>query len=195
MPQLGAPVPQKLLGPVKNASGTLVYLYQFPGDNPLAWVAPVIVKAQPEQILATVLNPGFDTRRAAIVDTNSKLSSKEIQAVPEALDIPVRTVRYGVGGMQLELASPAPAGAALIVSENFFPGWTAVADGKTAPVDRVQYNLIGVELPAGARSVTLSFDDAAYEKGKVVTLVALAVAVLIAVAGAVRTRRSRQPSA
>ena len=192
---IGSPAMQKLLGPVKNSSGTSIYLYQLPGDNPLAWLAPVVVKAPPEQSLATVLDPRFDPTRAAIVDTNSKLAARQIQALPEALNIPVRVSRYALGSIQLELASPPPAGSALIVSENFFPGWSAQVDGKPAALDRAQYNLIGVELPSGARSVTLSFDDKAYEKGKVVTILALAVAILVAVAGAVQSRRRPARSA
>ena len=81
---------------------------------------------------------------------------------------------------------------ALIVSENYFPGWTAQVDGRAAPVERTQYNLIGVQLPEGAKSVSLHFDDAAYETGKVVTLLALAGAVVLAGAGLVADRRRRE---
>jgi uncharacterized membrane protein YfhO len=75
------------------------------------------------------------------------------------------------------------------VSENFFPGWTAAVDGRRAATDRAQYNLIGVELPAGAKRVTLHFDDAAYERGKVITWIAILIAVALACVGLFRSRR------
>jgi uncharacterized membrane protein YfhO len=54
---------------------------------------------------------------------------------------------------------------------------------------RANYNLIGVPLPAGAKTVQLRFRDAAYEKGKVLTLVALAAAVIVLVGGIALARR------
>jgi len=82
-----------------------------------------------------------------------------------------------------QLASSPPAGSALIVSENYFTGWSASVDGKAALTDRVQYNLIGVQLPANAKQVTLRFDDAAYERGKTITLIALALSLVLVAVG------------
>lgn len=188
--QLGQPVPQKVVGPVKNAPGTQIYLYQVPGQNPVAWVAPAFVKVAEDEALATVVNPRFDPTRVAILDTNARIDApRQLQSLPEPLNVNVRMTRFAPGALGLELASPPPAGSALIVSENYFPGWTALVDGKTAPVERTQYNLIGVQLPAGARSVSLQFDDPAYEKGKLITLLAVALALLAGIAGAVTDRR------
>ena len=50
--------------------------------------------------------------------------------------------------------------------------WT----GPLAPTYRADFNLIGVPLPAGARKVELTFHDAAVDKGKMITLVALVLA-------------------
>ena len=57
----------------------------------------------------------------------------------------------------------------------------------------MNYNLIGVALPQGARVVQLRFDDAAYEKGKRVTLIAIVLAMLLWMAGAVVDRNYRTP--
>jgi uncharacterized membrane protein YfhO len=56
-------------------------------------------------------------------------------------------------------------------------------------VARANFNLIGVALPEGARTIQLRFTDAAYQKGKVLTLAALAVALLVLVLGIVIDRR------
>ena len=53
----------------------------------------------------------------------------------------------------------------------------------------MNYNLIGVALPEGAKSIQLRFTDAAYEKGKRVTFVALALAIVGLVAGLIVDRR------
>lgn len=180
---LNLPPAQKVVGPVIDAAGIPVYLYRLPGDNPAAYLAPVFVKAPDDQALAAVLDPRFDPTRVAILDTNSRIPAKQVQALPAALNVPVHVTRYAPGDIQIDIASPPPAGTALIVSENYFPGWKAMVDGKSAPTDRAQYNLIGVDLPAGAKHVVLHFDDAAYRRGKVVTLLALALSLALVVLG------------
>jgi uncharacterized membrane protein YfhO len=80
----------------------------------------------------------------------------------------------------------------LVVSENYFSGWTATVDGRPAPTDRVDYNLIGVQLPANANRVELRFNDPAYQRGKVVTLLAIAVSLALLIFGVVAERR-KQP--
>ena len=182
---------KRLVGPVADAAGTQVYLYRLPGDNPAAWLAPVFVKAPEAQTYDVVLNPQFDPTRIAILDTTSSIPSQQIAAPPPALDIPVRVTRYAPGDIQLQLAASPPAGSALIVSENYFPGWTARVDGRAAPLDRVQYNLIGVQLPAGSKQVSLHFDDPAYERGKVITLLALLACAVLVVTGIVSGRRGQ----
>jgi uncharacterized membrane protein YfhO len=55
---------------------------------------------------------------------------------------------------------------------------------------RADYSLIGVALPAGGRTVQLSFDSAPYHTGKAITLIALALSAVWWFAGAVMERRS-----
>jgi uncharacterized membrane protein YfhO len=91
----------------------------------------------------------------------------------------------------VRLDAPAPEGAALVVSENWYPGWTAAVDGREVPTGRADYSFIGVPLPGGAREVRLTFEEPAYGTGKAITLAALALTGLIAVFGVVRERRRR----
>jgi uncharacterized membrane protein YfhO len=107
------------------------------------------------------------------------------------LPLTTTTSGYAAGRANIALSAPAPAGSALVVSENYFPGWQASVDGRAAPVYRADYNLIGIPLPAGARTVELSFRDPAVATGKAITLVALAIALLALAAGLVRDRRVR----
>jgi hypothetical protein len=185
----GLPPLQKVLGPVKDAQGNPAYLYRLPGDNPLAWLATVFVKAPDDQALDVVRKQQFDPKRVAILDTNSRIPAAQIKTLPEPLDVPVRVLSFAPGRIQLQLTAPAPAGAALVVSENYFTGWRATADGKPVATDRADYNLIGVQLPTGARSVDLRFDDPAYQRGKLITIVAILAALILAAFGALTSHR------
>lgn len=189
---LGVPPLQPVMGPVKNAAGTTVYLYRLPGDNPLAWVAPVFIKAPSDAARAAVLDPGFDPTRVAVVDSEATIPTRQISTLPPSMNVPVKVTRYAPGDIQLELATSPPEGSALVVSENYFTGWNATVDGKAAPVARTDYNLIGIRLPAGARNVSLRYDDPAYQRGKVITIIAVLVGVLLAIGGLVIDRRARR---
>ena len=177
-------------GPVRNASGDVVYLYRFTDDHPYSWLAPVAVKAPDDQVLATVVNPRFEVKRAALFDTSAKVrASAGVQALPPAMSATTSVSHYEAGKVRIDLSAPAPDGASLVVSENYYPGWKATVDGKSAPVGRADFSLIGVELPAGARTVQLDFTSPSYERGKVITWIAVLFGFLLLATGVWRDRR------
>ena len=182
-------------GPVRNAAGTMTYLYELPGEHPVAWVAPLVVKLDDATTKATVLNPLFDIRRVAIVDTGSAIAAKPVNSpLPPAVGFGVNVERYEPGAIDLVLEGSPPAGSALVVSENFYPGWSARVDGQDANIGRADYTLIGVELPAGAKRVELRFESAPVRTGSWITLAAVAAALALWGMGVVLDRR-RSPAA
>lgn len=187
LPLVGA---TRVVGPARTAAGTTVYLYDLPGEQPFAWVAPLIVKAPDDAVLATVLDPRFRVRSAALFAPDAPVRAvADVQSLPEESPIRVTTTSYAPGDISMTLSAPAPAGSALVVAENFYPVWKAEVDGRRATAARANYTLIGVELPAGARSVRLRFESPAYDSGKKITLIALALALIALGAGVVVDRR------
>jgi len=181
---------QRLLGPVRNSSGSTVYLYRLPGDNPYAWVAAAATKAPDDAARAAVLDPRFDPHRIAVLDSSTPLQTPPLNTLPQPLNI-ATTSRLTPGSASITLGAPAPAGSVLVVSENYFPGWRATADGHAAPVYRANYNLLGVPLPVGARSIELTFHDPAYSTGKLITIIALLVGALLLAGGILVDRQRR----
>lgn len=181
-------------GPVRNAAGTMSYLYELPGQHPFAWVAPMKVQLADAAAQATVLNPLFDLRRVAIFDSAARLESRPVNSpMPPPVPFGVRIDKYAPGSIDLELQGPAPAGSALVVAENYYPGWTAIVDGQSVPTARADFTLIGVELPTGARKVRLRFASAPYETGKLLTLLALGATALWWMIGWAQDRRQPVP--
>jgi hypothetical protein len=184
------PDAKKVVGPARDAAGLNVSLFRLPGDQPYAWVAPVIVKAGDDAVLGTVLDPRFDVTRAALFDSAAAVKGAEnVTTLPEPLPIKATVSHYEPGRVALQLSAPAPTGSALIVSENYFTGWKATVDGREGTTARADYTLIGVPLPAGAKTIELSFIDPAYATGKIVTLIALGAILLVIGAGIVAERR------
>jgi hypothetical protein len=168
----------------------MVYAYRIGVTNPPAWIATAMVTAPRDQALSTVLDPRFDPRAAAIVDTSiHDIRTVALQALPAPATTTARVTSYAPGAIDIALDKPAADGQALIVSENYFPGWHATVDGRSAALGLMNYNLIGVALPTGARSVQLRFTDAAYVKGAKVTVIAVLIALGVWIAGIVVDRR------
>ncbi|WP_284351662.1 hypothetical protein [Roseisolibacter agri] len=191
-PELPIEGATRVAGPARNAVGTMSYVFRLPGDNPPAWVAPIAVKAPDESVLATVLDPRFDVRRAALFDTAAAVPTQDVPSqLPAPLDLSVRVKERAPGRIALTLDRPAPAGAALVVSENFYPGWTATADGRPAQIGRADYSLIGVALPTGAREVLLTFTSPRVETGFAISLGVLTLSLLAMGAGFAMERRRR----
>jgi len=182
-------------GPARNVAGNVTYLYEFPGTNPMAWVVPLAVKASDDVALATVLDPRFDVRRAAIIDTAAAVATQMVpQSLPAPSEIAVRVTRSEPGHMVLALNRPAPRNATLMVSENYYPEWQATVDGQPTSVVRADYALIGVPLPEGGRTVELTFSSTRYETGRSVTLAAVGLALLMLIGGVLLEQRSaKQP--
>ena len=189
--ELNQPGFTKLIGPAQTASGSTLYLYRLPGDNPPAWVVPAIVKAGDQTALGTLLDPRFDPLRVGIIDSSAAAPSATLTALPEPLALSAKVTKYDAGHMAYTLSAPAPAGSALVVSENYFPGWSATVDGKSVQPVRADYSLIGVPLPAGATTVQLDFADPAYKRGKLVSILATLLALSAVAAGVLVERRRR----
>jgi hypothetical protein len=182
----------QVAGPATDdPSGKTNYAFKLPASAPFAWVAPVIVKAADDAVLATIMNPRFDVQSAALFDPDAPVTAApSVTALPQPTGIVAHFDSYGPGRMSLSLDHPAPAGSALVVAENYYPGWHATVDGKTAAIGRAQYSMIGVQLPAGAQRIRLSFTSSSYETGKTVTWMAILVGLVVLLGGAIMERRS-----
>lgn len=181
----------QVAGPsTEDASGRSNYVYKLPGTAPFAWVAPVIVKAPDDAVLATIMNPRFDVQSAALFDPDAPVSgATNVTTLPPPTGITAHVDSYAPGKIALSLDQSAPAGSALIVAENYYPGWHATVDGKSAAIGRAQYTMIGVALPAGARKIDLTFTSAPYETGKTITWIALLIGVIALAGGMIMERR------
>jgi len=80
---------------------------------------------------------------------------------------------YANGTIILEVETTAEG--ILVLSETYYPGWTAVVDGIRTDVHRVDGCLRGIRLPAGRHTVSVRFEPASFSRGMILTLVTLGV--------------------
>jgi len=94
------------------------------------------------------------------------------------------------GRMAVTLDPAPPQPSYLVVAENWYPDWQVAIDGQRGQLLRGDYSLITVPLPAGARTVDLTFHSRAYEVGRAITLASLAL-LLITLVASLAGRRAR----
>lgn len=188
---LGMPGAKMVQGPVRTAAGTTVWLHQLPNAHPFAWVAGTIAKFPDAAVADAFKTPNFPYRAVALLPPESETPAQALTGMPAAIELTTRTSNYAPGRFTVDLDTPAPAGSALVVSENYYPGWTARVDGKPAKAERANLSLMAVALPEGARTVEFTFDSPPYRTGRTITLVVVAIAALMLFAGLALDLRPR----
>jgi hypothetical protein len=91
----------------------------------------------------------------------------------------------------IRIGLTAPQDCVAVIAESYYPFWHATVDGKPAEVLRVNTALMGVELPAGAHDIVLTYrPPTAYGMAGIVSGLALMVGLF----GAVRRTAGRSTS-
>ena len=176
---------QKVAGPAVTWLGDTAWVWRVPNPAPWAWVVPLAIKVPDEQIDPTVLSPGFDVGRIALVPSDAPFGTAAIPPqLPPALQPPVPiTVAERQPGVYVLTLDSLRSDAFLVVSENWLPTWTARVDGKPAAVARADGTFIAVALPAHSREVVLEIASRAERRGRTASLAGLGGLLLFALVG------------
>jgi Dolichyl-phosphate-mannose-protein mannosyltransferase/Bacterial membrane protein YfhO len=99
-----------------------------------------------------------------------------------------QVVRYEPRRIELRTRNPQPG--FLVLSEIYYRGWDAWIDGRRAPVERVNYLLRGLAVPAGDHHIEFVFSAHSFRAGAVLSL----FGVLLLFVGANRRVRGKVES-
>jgi hypothetical protein len=184
----------RILGPTRTGLGQQVYLYEADTLPVYVRVVPAAVKALPEQIVPTLIDPRLDYDRLVLFDTSQRVNPLPITVTVDKLQPSASratVAAWSPGKMSITL-DPAPAAPSyVVVAENWYKDWHATVDGSPTEVYRGDQSLITVPVPAGSRRIELRFDAQDYRTGKRATQLSLLVLVLGLVVPPVWRRRRR----
>jgi hypothetical protein len=184
-----APGWHQVLGPVPTTTGPQAWLYEADSVPAYARVLPAAVKVPEAQLIPTVLNPRFPVDRVVLYPDTVAVTPAPIgDSMPAPAPVTAQISAWAPGRIAVRLAGVAASQTYLVLSENWYPDWTAIVDGKSVPTLRAQYSLLSVPLPPGAKEVTFEMRSPAYERGRLITLVSLAGALLLLLVPAARRR-------
>ncbi len=124
--------------------------YESPGAFPRVWtVHQAIAISSESQIPATYDSPQFDPRHQAIfLGDAPKLSSCAGEDRATLVRFDFNTVL-----MQAEMQCSGM----VILSDNWFPGWTATVDGQPVKIWEADTAIRGVEVPAGSHRIEMRY--------------------------------------
>ena len=136
-----------------------------------------------ETQLRAVTHPRFDGRRVAV--TERRLPGLAEGAGGTA---PVGSARFEAYEPDRVVArSRADRRSLLVLSDVHYPGWKVRVDGRDAPIERVDYLLRGVMVPAGTHRVEFRYEPASWRAGWIISVLGL-LAVAGALAAGLRAR-------
>jgi hypothetical protein len=103
--------------------------------------------------------------------------------------LPARITRDA--GERLDIDLPQAGGGTLILADADYPGWKASVDGVETPIRTYHGFLRSVEVPAGARQMTFTFEPLSVRLGAWISALALLVTLGLAVTPQFRVRRGQ----
>lgn len=179
-------------GPVPVTPGGTAVLYQRDSVPPWARVVPGALKVPEAQLVPTVVDPRFPKDRVVLLADTAGVSPPPLgDSLPAPSGRRARVTHWEPGTMAFAIAGEDPRPSWLVVAENWYPDWRAEVDGRPVPVHRGQGTFLTVALPPTAREVSFRFVSDSYRTGKLVSWVALALALLAVGVPALRPRRVR----
>jgi hypothetical protein len=121
----------------------------------------------------------------AVVDSSEPFRHTAFLATGEPLERPECTGTSHITdtrAQRLEVAVEACDESYLVVSDSYYPGWSATVDGAITPLHRADFALRAVRIPAGAHTVRFEYRPVSFRVGLAVSLLALSglLAALIA---------------
>ena len=104
--------------------------------------------------------------------------------IPELVGVtgePVAATIVSESALRVEIQATTPQPGLLVLSDSYFPGWTATVNGSPREIHRVDIALRGVLLPSGEHTVVFEYQPRWFQIGVVVSLIGwlLALAVLV----------------
>ena len=82
-----------------------------------------------------------------------------------------------------------------MLSEIYYPGWTATLDGKDISIGRADYVLRALRVPGGKHTLVLKFDPQSLHTTEILAYAALVVMLLALVAAVVVSVRRNKKTA
>ena len=141
--------------------------------------------------LASVTAPGYDGRGVAVTET-------PVAGLPQATrasspsGATAGLLSYGAERIVIRAKASKPS--LVVLTDDFYPGWTATVDGHSVPIQRVDYLLRGISIGPGEHTIVMRYQPASWTIGWIISLLCLLGLLGAVGVGIWQQRRSRAGS-
>ena len=122
--------------------------------------------------LRRLKDPSFDPEHTVIL--SEPLRKTDEDSTPPSTRDAVLIEEAENNGYRFRIQSSARS--VLVVSQTYYPGWSATVSGKRVPVVAANYALTGIPVPAGDHEVRFIFDPASFKVGLAITILSIVMA-------------------
>src|SRR5256885_519200 len=172
----------RVLDSVPTFDGGRANLFERVAPAPYARVVAGAIKTDSTTVVPTLVDPRMDVSRIVLFTNDQPVTPEPLKQMPAPSPSHAAVTAWQPGRMTVALDPVPPKPSYLVVAENWYPDWQVAIDGQRGQLLRGDYSLITVPLPAGARTVDLTFHSRLYEIGKAITLASLALLLIALVA-------------
>lgn len=183
------PQPDRALTSLGQAGHS--YVYRVEGSARARFVPDAHIVRDDQEAMARLSSAGFDPDRELLLHEVPDAQAGEIRQRSSA---PV--VRPGTAavlrdeGRTLAVAVQAPVAGFLLLADTFYPGWTAVVDGASAPIYRANVSVRAVPVPMGRHEVVFTYDSPEFRYGRYVSTMAIALLLMVTTGALYADRRA-----
>jgi len=143
-----------------------------------------VVEPREERILPLLHSPEFDYGKYVILEEKPLAP---VDSLPPDTGWNCRIANYSLNKIDIDVSTGK--NGLLVLSEIYYPAWTAVVDGTPTPLYRADYALRAIPVERGRHTVSCRFSPAVFKKGLMISLVSFALAFALGTWGWVRTRK------
>ena len=160
------------------------YVFENETVLPKAWFVDSVMTVSTPQAAIDALNTVVgDGRGLAVVETDSEIVASPAGGTVNVLEYGAHTIR---------LQTESTEAGFLVLGEIYYPaGWTATLDGAEIPIHKTNYLLRGMEIPAGAHEVVLTFEPSWLSGAKTAALGAHVLILMLVLGAGIVVYRKR----
>lgn len=142
--------------------GQFVRVYERLPYLPRAYyVSTARVLDSPQRVLATLEDHGFDPQREVLLEDAPQLTATSV--APEDGSATVHFIADETERVVINVQAPKPG--FLVLTDAFYPGWRAFADGRELPIYRANYLFRAVAVGTGQTQVTFEYRPSSFRLG------------------------------
>jgi|GEM_PF-3521736 len=151
-----------------------VLIYENEGALPRAFVAYDYKKvANAEAALAALSEGTVDSSKTVVLEETLKERFERRKTKPTRAKI----IKAALNKLRIEVKNPRAG--LLFLADNYYPGWTALVNGKKTKIYRANYTFRAVPVPKGNNVIEFIYRPASVTRGIVISILSLLILITL----------------